>query len=263
MQKKGKIAAIIQARMGSSRLPGKAMSDLCGVPAIKLMCDRLNNCKSLDQIIVATSTNNTDDVLCDFLAKNNTKYFRGNEDDVLRRVIEAAKINKINHIVRLTGDCPLIDYSIVDKCISEYLQDENLDYISSTTLSPKYPRGQDVEVFSLKSLMLVNDYVLDDKFREHVSLYIYTDGVNRFGFSCKSCSPTTYHINKDIRVTLDYPEDYELIKKIIEQLGHNCTLKEIIELLNKKPKLIDLNKKCAEQASYPNDYIRDSARFPA
>ena len=257
MQKKGKIAGIIQARMGSSRLPGKVISDIAGIPSIKLMINRLEKCQLLDGVIVATSNDASDDILCDFLIENNFDFFRGDETDVLKRVLSAAQEKNINHIVRLTGDCPLIDPLVVDKCVFEYIQDLKLDYISSTTLSNNYPRGQDVEVFSEKSLGAIDSFIeLNSEFREHVSLYIYTEGINSCGFSCSPCSPLHYDVDKRIRLTLDYPEDYQLIKEIVKRIGHNCSLEQIVNLIKEIPELLDVNKKCHIEASYPNDHLR-------
>jgi glutamate-1-semialdehyde 2,1-aminomutase len=145
-----KISAIIQARMGSTRLPGKVMKKILGYPLIELIVKRLKKSKLLDEVIVATSNNKENYPLINFLKRKKIKYCCGSENDVLARYYSTATKNKINTIVRITGDCPLVDAKIVDEFLSKFKK-TNVDYLSNC--NPwTYPDGLDVEVFSYKIL---------------------------------------------------------------------------------------------------------------
>ena len=142
--------AIIEARFGSTRLPGKVMLKVNNQPLIFQLIKRLKFVKNLDQIIVATTLNKKDDVICDFLKKNKIKFFRGSEDNVVDRVLNAAKKFKIKNIVQITGDCPLIDPYIVSQVI-ETFKSNNFDFVSNANIRT-YPDGMDVSIFSTKNL---------------------------------------------------------------------------------------------------------------
>ena len=170
MTKNPFITAIVQARMSSKRFPGKVMAEINGVPIIQILLERLKLCEILDEIIVATTHKEEDDCLSDFLNKLGIKVFRGNENDVLSRFVEATQISKCNIVVRITADCPLIDPVIVGKVIKKFLSG-NFDYVSNTD-PPLFPDGMDVEVFSKKTLLLANQYSSLRKEREdHIRKY--------------------------------------------------------------------------------------------
>ncbi len=250
---KQKIAAIIEARMTSTRLPGKVMKEWEGKPLIQVMVERLQKASRLDDVIVATTTNPKDDVLCNFLAQKNINFYRGSEENVLLRVLEAAKENKVSVIVECTGDCPLIDPKIVDQSI-EHFFNMRAAYVGNTCITDKYPRGVDTKVFSTETLEEVNNRWGDDKDnQEHVSLPIYR---HQEVFKCIPLPPPSFFIHPKTRLTLDYVQDLEVIRTILHNLGENCSLQEICKFLDEFPVVRDINGNL--NISYINDADRNS-----
>ena len=233
------IAAIIQARMGSSRLPGKVLKKVCGKTLLELMIERIQDSKTLEKIIVATSTDVTDEKIVQFCEKRKIPYFRGSENDVLSRYKMTAEKFQVDTVVRLTGDTPLLNYEIIDDIVYTYIKSKN-DFVSNCFPLPRtYPDGMNVEVFSRKILDEINEKATKPSEREHVTFYI----LNR---------PEEYKIlrvdlENDLsryRFNLDYQEDYELIKKIFENLYTSnplFSLNEITEFLKKNPVIFKLN----------------------
>lgn len=230
------IAAIIQARMGSTRLPGKIMLPILDKPVLKHLIERVQKSSSLDEIIIATSDNKNDDIIEKFCQKYEIKCFRGSEDDVLLRYFEAAKKFSVDTIVRLTSDTPLLDPKIIDKVILKYNQ-KQYDFVSNFFPLPRtYPDGYNVEVFSMNILKQVNQEAKKPSDREHVTTFI-TMQSNKF---------KKYRVDseKDLskyRLNLDYKEDFELIKSVIEGLDGKTNLEDIINWLDKHPQILKLN----------------------
>lgn len=235
-----KIGAIIQARMGSTRLSGKVLMKINKKTILNHVVDRVKECKYIDDIIVATSNLKKDDAIIDELNKLNIKYFRGSEENVLSRYYEAAKCYDIDNIIRITSDCPLIDANIIDNIINFYNKnDYELVTNAPNDISQRtYPRGLDVEVFSFK--ILEKAYINASKAyqREHVTPYMYEN------------NKKIYIYKNDIdyskyRLTLDIKEDYELIKCIYENLykeNNYFDMNEIIRFLEKNPSTANINK---------------------
>ena len=174
-----KIAIIIEARMSSSRLPGKVLLKVKKKPLLKLMIERLQFVKLAKTVIVATTLNKKDDVIVNFCKKNKIKYFRGSENDVLLRVLQASKKFKVYLIVEITSDCPLIDPNIVDQTIAVYLiNKKKVDYVTNA-LKYSYPNGMDVQVFKTNLLNKVSKLTNNKYDRENVTSYIYKNP-NRF-----------------------------------------------------------------------------------
>jgi len=165
-----KIVAIIEARMTSSRLPGKVLMEVLDKPILHYLVARLKRVQLLDEIVLATTTNSTDNSLVEFANSENIKCYRGSEDDVMSRVVGAAESVDADLIVEITGDCPIIDPNIIEQAIQTYINN-NVDYVSNAHVR-SYPDGMDVQVFSLnvlkKSLNMTDD-ILD---HEHVTLHI-------------------------------------------------------------------------------------------
>ena len=253
MTKNLKICATIEARMSSTRLPGKVMMDHEGVPLIKIMVDRIRKSSIIDDVIIATTVNPKDDDLCTFLEKEGINFYRGSEDNVLQRVLAAAKSNECDLIVELTGDCPLIDSDVIDQAVEMFTSQEDIDYVANTTITRAYPRGADVQVFATETLEKVSHETDDLDDLENVSLYIYRSPGR---FNLFPMPEPEFNIPEDARLTLDYPEDFALIKEILSELGHQCTLKEICQLLEIKPELMKINSGLA--ATYINDKNRNS-----
>ena len=145
-----RIISTIEARMNSSRLPGKVLLKAGGIPLLLHLTNRLKKVKIIDDLIIATTKKIEDDVIVDFARSNNIKFFRGSENDVMSRVIGAAESLNADVVVEVTGDCPIIDTSIVEQIIKTYLNN-NVDYVSNVH-KRSYPDGMDVQVYSLKTL---------------------------------------------------------------------------------------------------------------
>lgn len=246
-KKDKKVAAIVEARMGSTRLPGKVLADVNGVPALKRLINRLKLCEYLDDIVIATSTSTKDDELNAWAKENNFKCFRGSEDDVLQRVVDASKSVDCDLIVEITGDCILTDYEIIDQSIVTFLEND-CDVVTNCGTYLSYPMGIYSQVFRSKDLEWVSSNITDLAVREHVSLYFYenTDKYNIFNM----IAPKSLR-HPDWRLQLDYEEDLKLLVKIYEYLepkyGDNFKLENICELLESCPELLNINKDCIEK----------------
>ncbi|WP_375724546.1 glycosyltransferase family protein [Arcobacter sp. KX21116] len=232
------IIAIIQSRMGSSRLPGKVMKKIDNKILMEYQLDRVLASKRIDKVVIATSILKQDDVIENFCNDYGIECFRGSENDVLSRYYECAKYYKADIIVRLTADCPLVDPLIIDKVIDKFKED-NVDYCGNTVPleTNTFPDGTDTEVFSMESLSKAYKEIKDFHFREHVTFQFWQN---------KEYSKTQLFNEKnysDYRITVDYPEDFEVVSFIFRELkkresfGH---LDEIIEILNSNP---DVKKK--------------------
>lgn len=234
------IAAIIQARMGSSRLPNKVLMDIEGKPSLKFMIDRVKKSKRVEKIIVATTTHERDKVIVEFCVKNNILFYCGSENDVLDRYYQASLKNDIKIIVRLTSDCPLIDPDQIDQTIDLYF-DKAVNYAANAVPPEvkKYPDGSDVEVFSFKDLTRAWIETKDIKDREHVTFYFWKRNQN----FTTAMLDNKYDWGK-YRITVDYIEDIDLVRKIVKKLKNQNkfgTTKEIIEILESNPELLKIN----------------------
>jgi len=236
------IFAIIQARMGSTRLPGKVLMEMDGVPLLEIMLSRVAKSELLDKVIIVTSTFPENDPIEEFCQKNGYECFRGSEDDVLSRYYECAIIYNPNVIVRLTADCPLIDPVIIDKVIDYYFS-KNVDY-AANTVPPEtstFPDGSDVEVFSFKALERAHGEAGDPIDREHVTFPFWK---YNHGFSTAQLTQEKDWSN--YRITVDYPEDFEVIGFLINKLKKQNRfgyIPEIIELLENNPTIKTINGK--------------------
>ena len=240
-----KTVAIIEARMTSTRLPGKHMLPVFGKPMLELLIERLKRANVLDQIVVATTQNSMDDVIEELAHRLGVGCFRGSEPDVLDRVLRAAHANEADVIVEITGDCPLIDPTIIDQVVRIY-QKNIFDYVSNVQ-KMTYPIGMDVQVFSTVVLERVARLTQDPIDHEHVSLYIYEHPEIFSLFYLESDLPEKYW---NLRLTLDTQEDFQLIKAIYELLypqNPAFTLYDIVDLLEKRKDLLKLNRHIQEK----------------
>jgi spore coat polysaccharide biosynthesis protein SpsF len=234
-----KVVAIIQARMGSSRLPGKVLKKVLNKTLLDYQLERVKRANLIDEIVIATTLNQIDDDIVQFSESMSIPYYRGSEQDVLSRYYQAAVLFDADVIVRLTADCPLIDPQIIDRTIGEYLSDQTLDY-ASNTIERTYPRGMDTEVFSFALLEKLNKEATSALNREHVTSYI-------------SEHPSLFRIRqvKDsknvsrLRLTVDTPKDFLIISQIIEILYKRClcfSYEDILNLLNERVDLQSFDK---------------------
>ncbi|MCC5464039.1 glycosyltransferase family protein [Pelosinus baikalensis] len=228
-----KTVIIVQARMTSTRLPGKVLKAVLGKPLLEYQIERLRRIESADEIVIATTTNDTDQPIVDLCNRLNLPYFRGSEEDVLARYYGAAIEHRADAIVRITSDCPVIDPGVINSIIGFYIENKNqYDYVSNS-LKRTYPRGMDTEVFSFHCLQESFKEAQAGPDREHVTPFIYNNP-SRFRLANVS------HIEDQskYRWTVDTPEDYELIRRIIENLyplNHKFTLEDILQLFQKNP----------------------------
>jgi spore coat polysaccharide biosynthesis protein SpsF len=241
-----KVVAIVQARMNSSRFPGKVLADIHGRTMLQCLLDRVKSVKEIDEIVVATSESVEDDVLEQWLDNNNIKCFRGSEHDVLDRFYFCAKEYSADIIVRITADDPLKDPDIIRRAIAIMHNDSVIDYCSNT-LAPSYPEGLDIEVFKCSAL--------DDAFhestlnsdREHVTPYIWrnTEKYNTHNFV----------FNRDLsswRWTVDKVVDLEFICKIYHYYKDDplVPFTKIIEYIDRNPELREINEGIVRNEGY-------------
>lgn len=251
-------AAIIQARMGATRLPGKVMLDILGKPILWHVVDRVSRARLIDGLVVATTTKPEDDIVEKFCRENAISIFRGSEDDVLDRYYQCAKKYNMENIVRITADCPLHDPHIIDLIIEKY-ESGNYDYISNTD-PPSYPDGIDVEVFSFLALENAWNNAKMSSEREHVTPYIRK---NRTLFRVGNVQNETDL--SELRWTLDQKEDFRFIQTVYKELnGLNNGLfytNDILELINKRPELLKINSNIIRNEGYlkslKNDKVTD------
>ena len=231
------IGAIIQARMGSTRLPEKVLMEICGKSLLWHIITRLRQSRYIDKIVVATTLNSCDDSLVVWAKKNSIDVFRGNEDNVLGRFYECAKTYSFDNIVRVTADDPFKDPEVIDKVIETHLMNK-VDF-SCNNNPPTYPEGLDVEVFTFEALQKAH-IACSDKFeQEHVTQYFYRNPKN-FTQQCISYDEDM----SDLRFTVDTKEDFEFIKTIYERLYYQKNvflLRDILSVLKQEPELLDIN----------------------
>lgn len=245
------IAAIIQARMGSTRLPGKTLAPIQGKPMIQHLVQRVQASSLVEDVIIATTTKDRDDVLVEFAQGLGLKYYRGSEEDVLDRVYQAALRFGVEHIVRVTPDCPLLDHQVMDGVIETYLSGE-YDYVTNT---PSCPDGLDVEVFSFKALEQAWQKARLPSEREHVTDYIQNSGEFRL-FNLVSPVDLSH-----FKWSIDTEDDLAFVRAVYEKLqdkGEIFYLQDVLATLRKYPELLHIN-----QNSVPNQgYYKSIASDP-
>lgn len=243
-----KVVASIEARMGASRLPGKVLMDVCGAPAIRRLVDRLRLCRTLDEIVIATTTEAQDDPIVDWAQDYGVAHFRGSEQDVLDRVVQAHKSVQSDIVVEITGDCPLQDPEVIDLGVETYLNN-NCDVVNNVWKT-SYPQGVEVQVFAWPALDDVAARITDPAVREHVSLYFYEnpDKYNLFHMMAPHRLQAP-----ELRFQLDYPEDLEFIRAVYDKLipefgATGFGTQDILALLDKEPALKQINAHCIEKS---------------
>jgi len=240
------ILALLQARVSSTRLPGKVLMPILGKPILLLEIERIQRSHAIDKLIVATSTGKEDDGIVEMCSNAGVECFRGSLNDVLDRCYQAALPYKPDHVMRLTGDCPLIDPEVIDATIDFYLQGA-YDYVSNALASEEtFPDGLDTEIFSRAALTTAWQEAVLPSHREHVTQFIIKNP-ERFRLGYYKSFEDLSHL----RWTVDEPEDFELIKKIYEKLYPNYpafVMKDVLHLLDKQPELLEINSQIARNA---------------
>ncbi len=232
---------IVQARMGSTRLPGKILKKVMGRPLLEYQIERLKKIKEVSDVVIATTTNQGDDPIVRLCRKLSCSYFRGSEDDVLLRYYDAAIEFGAKYIVRINADCPLIDPKVVETVIKYFhANSEKYDYVSNI-LEQSYPIGLHTEIFSMNALQKANANANDPIEREHVTPYIYRNpDLFRLGSVILDVDLSYY------RWTVDYPEDFDLVEKIIEgiyPIKVDFDMYDIINYLRSNSYLMTINNK--------------------
>jgi len=225
-----KIIIITQARMTSTRLPGKVLKTVLGKPLLSYQIERLQRVKQAREVVVATTTNQTDQPIKELCRTMAVPIFRGSEEDVLSRYYEAAKMHKADVVVRVTSDCPLIDPEVIDKVIEYYIKHLPSYHYVSNTLTRTYPRGMDTEVFSFQALEEAYWEATAQPDREHVTPFIYRHPERYRIANVAYPEDQSCH-----RWTVDTTEDFDLIRKIIEHIypvKPEFTLEDVLELIH-------------------------------
>jgi spore coat polysaccharide biosynthesis protein SpsF len=238
-----KVVAIIQARMGSTRLPGKVLRDLEGETVLARVVNRLLRTRLISELLVATTDHPADDVIVAECRRCSVPVCRGDEQDVLDRYFRAAQLAQAEVVVRITSDCPLIDPEITDKTVAAFLE-ARPDY-ASNVLIRTYPRGLDTEVMSFDTLARVWREARKPYEREHVTPYIYEHPAEFTMMPVTGDADYSAH-----RWTVDTPEDLEVVRRIYARLKDNPRFlwRDILDLLDREPELMELNRFVVQKA---------------
>lgn len=237
-----KTVVIVQARMTSTRLPGKVLKEIMGKPLLEYQMERLRHIKSVDEIVIATTINDTDQPIVDFCERLSVSYFRGSEEDVLARYHGAAEKYNADVVVRVTSDCPVIDPAVCEEAITYFMKiHDQYDYVRLE----QYPRGLDAEVLSFKVLDECFREATEKPDREHVTPFIYRQ-LERYRVKHMTCNEDYSHH----RWTVDTPEDLELVKRIIEGLypiKKMFDFVDVLDILKKNPDWYYINEKVRQK----------------
>ena len=232
-----KTVAIIQARMSSTRLPGKVLKDLAGEPMLVRVINRTSRAKTIDEVVIGTTTNLADDPIVRLCEERGWLVFRGSEDDVLDRYYQAALARKADAVVRITSDCPLIEPEIIDRVVREFLSHlPQIAYVSNG-LERTFPRGLDVEVMLFSALEKAWREDHNPAWREHVTPYIYRNPDRFRAFNVANDIDYSY-----MRWTVDTEEDLAFVRKIYGHFeGDAFGWIDVIMLLDKHPEWLQIN----------------------
>ncbi len=230
-----KITLSIEARMTSTRLPGKVLLPAQGMPLLELLIRKVRDSRLVQEVIVATTTNATDDPVVEVCRRLEAPYHRGSEHDVLQRVVDAHKARKTDLIVQLTGDNPLQDPRLVDQCVQHFL-DNAFDYVSNSGPTRKYPDGMNVQVYPFALLEESCRLTQDPKFHEHVSMYIYQGEQYKKSFVGPLAEDEIW---PELSFTVDTRPEYEFVKSVAESFPDpRFGLRDILQLLREKPEMV-------------------------
>ena len=233
----GKIVAVIQARAGSTRLPGKVLKEIGGKSMLARVVERVKQAKNVDEVVVATTAKKADLAVADAAEKAGAKVFFGSEEDVLERYLGAGKEFGADVIVRITSDCPFVEPKVVDEVVEKYLE-TGADY-ASNVVKRSFPRGLDAEVFSIEALEKAAREARKQEDREHVTLYI-REHPNEFKAVDVEARGALHR--PELRLTVDEEKDLELARKIVNGLGEeNLSAEKIIAFLDSHPEIKRIN----------------------
>jgi len=236
-----RVVIITQARMTSTRLPGKVAIEVLGKSLLEHHLERLQRSRLKSQVVVATTTNSSDDIIINICKGLGVAVYRGSEDDVLARYFHAATKFAADIVVRVTSDCPLIDPAVIDKIIARYLSLEpNIDYVSNCRLKQTYPRGLDTEVFGFSGLKTAHEQAREPFEREHVTPHLWQHPKQFMLSNVEHDVDISRH-----RWTVDTPEDMDLIERILRACypsNPEFGLQDCINVLRENPAWENINK---------------------
>ncbi|EHM10244.1 spore coat polysaccharide biosynthesis protein F, CMP-KDO synthetase [Thermanaerovibrio velox DSM 12556] len=248
------ILAVLQARVSSSRLPGKVLAEIMGVPMILRQIERVRRSRRVEALVLATSTEQSDDPLAELCEREGIDLYRGSLSDVLDRFHGACITRKPDHVVRLTGDCPLADPKVIDDVIELHLKDHN-DY-TSNTLCPTFPDGLDVEVMRFSALEEAFREATLPSEREHVTPFIHKRP-KRYKLGCLKLEGKDL---SSLRWTVDEPEDFRFVCKIYEALypkNPAFGMSDVLKLLEERPELVGINSGFIRNEGYLKSLAED------
>lgn len=240
-----RIVCIVQARMGSSRLPGKVMMDLVGAPMLARDINRVKRAKTLSEIVVATTIEPADDAIESLCRRSGWAWFRGSEQDVLDRYYKAALSYRADTVVRITSDCPLIEPTIVDQVVSHFVTNRRrLDYVSNRIPRPTFPIGLDTEIFSFQALQRAWQEDKKPAWREHVTPYIYMNP------SLFRVEGITSDVDRShMRWTVDTAEDLDFVRKIYERFqADDFSWTDVLSVLEQNPEWLEINRHVVQKS---------------
>jgi len=243
---------IIQARMGSTRLPGKVLMEINGKTILENLIDRVSPARKIDKLLVATTTNTEDDAIAAFCQKKGVACSRGSDWDVLDRFYQAAKPLHPTNIVRVTSDCPLHHHSVVDFVVGEY-EKAGCDYLSNSNHEPTVIEdGFDTEVFSFRALEIAWQEAKMLSEREHVTPYIKNSGKFKCGWR-------RFDARYKYKLSVDSPNDFKVVAKIFDALKAKpgFGMNEVVELLESNPELAAMNKDSVANSGYRTSLDND------
>lgn len=238
-------AIVVQARMGATRLPGKVLKPILGRPMLSYQVERLRRCKAADRLVIATTDKPADDAVAAFCATEALALVRGSESDVLARYHAALEAFPAQTVVRVTADCPLIDPALVDQVIGAFAAEPGRYDFVSNMLEKTYPYGMAVEVVSAQALREAHREARDPAEREHVMPFIYRRP-ERYKLRSLTMSPDLSHH----RWTVDTPEDFELVSRILGELyprKPQFTMADVLALLERHPDWPAINAHVAQK----------------
>lgn len=249
------IIAVLQARFSSSRLPGKILKALLDRPMISRQMERIKRARRIDELVLATSVSPSDDPVADLCAKEGIACFRGSLDDVLDRFYQAVKDRKPDHVVRLTGDCPLADPAVIDSVV-DFASGGNFDY-ASNAFPPTFPDGLDVEVIRFSALEEAWKKAALGSEREHVTPYFRTHPGFKVGNLTNGVDLSA------MRWTVDDPADYEFVKAVYQRLyarNPAFSMNDVLTLLKSDPAIAAINAGGVRNAGYQASLAKDAKR---
>lgn len=254
MKQKINFGVIIQARMGSTRLPNKILLQYKKFTPLDILIKRLKKSKYIDEIFIATTRNKADKKIVAFCKKNFIRYFIGSTNNVLSRYHHTATKYKIENIIRITSDCPLVDYRVIDQMIKIFKK-KKVDYLANTyPLPSKYPDGMDIELFTKNTLQKSYNKAVLPSEKEHVTPYMWK--YNKFNIYKKNYKK---NLSK-YRFCLDYNDDFKLLCEFIDNFKSNIyslSMEKIINFVKKNPSLIYYQKNINRNEGWSPSLIRD------